>query len=204
MNKHNFFSLFGSISLAALIASCGGSGNPGQMAMPPAAVTVFQVSPKSVTGLDTYPATVVAANEVEIRPQVSGYITNIFVQDGQEVTKGQRLYEIDRSKYQAARNQAAATLAAASRVRPPSGSSCCCVLLHFYLSRVALALAALRCAASAGRPLTRAERAAAAPRPRPRPPRRLWRQRRLAGRGSPAPPLSRPSLSPAPPPCPRR
>lgn len=113
MNKHNFFSLIGSISLTALIASCGGSGNPGPAAMPPAAVTVFQVNPKPVTGVDTYPATVVAASEVEIRPQVSGYITQIFVQDGQEVTKGQRLYEIDRSKYQAARNQAAATLASA-------------------------------------------------------------------------------------------
>ncbi|WP_332913785.1 biotin/lipoyl-binding protein [Algoriphagus boritolerans] len=50
---------------------------------------------------------------MEIRPQVSGYITNIFVKDGQEVTKGQRLYEIDRSKYQAAKNQASAALASA-------------------------------------------------------------------------------------------
>ncbi|WP_297337880.1 efflux RND transporter periplasmic adaptor subunit [Algoriphagus sp.] len=113
MKKHQFFSFIGSISLTVLVASCGGSGNSSPVAMPPAAVTVVQVNPKPVTGTDTYPATLVATNEVEIRPQVSGYITRIFVQDGQEVTRGQRLYEIDQSKYQAARNQAAATLASA-------------------------------------------------------------------------------------------
>lgn len=76
-------------------------------------VTTYQVSPKSVTGLDTYPATVVPLNEVEIRPQVSGYITRIFVQDGQSVKKGQALYEIDRSKYLANKNQALASLSSA-------------------------------------------------------------------------------------------
>src|SRR5690606_31495304 len=39
-----------------------------------------------------------------------GYITGIFVSDGQKVTKGQRLYEIDRTNYQAAYNSAKASL----------------------------------------------------------------------------------------------
>lgn len=81
---------------------------------PPVPVSVYQVASKSVTGLDTYPATVVALNEIELRPQVSGYITQIFVQDGQRVTKGQKLYQIDQSKYVASRNQAIASLASAN------------------------------------------------------------------------------------------
>jgi membrane fusion protein (multidrug efflux system) len=65
-------------------------------------------------GTDTYPGTVVALHEVELRPQVSGYITRIFVQDGQPVRQGQQLYEIDRTKYRAAYNQAQAAVESAA------------------------------------------------------------------------------------------
>lgn len=57
-----------------------------------------------------YPGTVVALNETELRAEVSGYITNIYVADGAAVSKGQKLYEIDRVRYQAARDQAKAAL----------------------------------------------------------------------------------------------
>jgi membrane fusion protein (multidrug efflux system) len=56
---------------------------------------------------------VVALNEVELRPQVGGYVTAIFVKDGQRVVKGQKLYEIDRTKYVAAYNAAKADVAVA-------------------------------------------------------------------------------------------
>jgi membrane fusion protein (multidrug efflux system) len=75
------------------------------------------VSEQPVTTVDAYPGVVVALNEVELRPQVGGYITGIFVQDGQRVTKGQKLYEIDRTKYQAAYNSAKANLAVAKSNR---------------------------------------------------------------------------------------
>jgi membrane fusion protein (multidrug efflux system) len=48
--------------------------------------------------------------ETEIRAEVSGYITNISVADGAFVSKGQRLYEIDRVRYAAAVDQAKANL----------------------------------------------------------------------------------------------
>ncbi|HZG24591.1 MAG TPA: efflux RND transporter periplasmic adaptor subunit, partial [Chitinophagaceae bacterium] len=57
-----------------------------------------------------YPGTVTALNEVEIRPQVSGYITGIFFTDGQRVTKGQKLYTIDEQQYRATYNQSVANL----------------------------------------------------------------------------------------------
>ena len=106
--------------LAALVGpfvlvSCGGDQNAQQQNPAAAAVPVntFTVTEESVTGTDTYPGTVVPLKEVELRPQVSGYITNIYVQDGQRVTKGQRLYEIDQSKYQATYQQAQANLQSA-------------------------------------------------------------------------------------------
>lgn len=113
MQKHFLSYIIGFVALGTAFSACSGS-NQTPPPPPPVAVTVYPVAAKPVIATDTYPATVVALNEVEIRPQVSGYITNIFVKDGQEVTKGQRLYEIDRSKYQAAKNQASASLASAN------------------------------------------------------------------------------------------
>ncbi|GAB3814722.1 efflux RND transporter periplasmic adaptor subunit [Pontibacter rugosus] len=112
MKRHTSWLLAAIIS-PVLLTACGGE-EAGQQQMNPAAMAVpvntVKVSEESVTGTDTYPSTVVPLNEVELRPQVSGYITNIYVQDGQRVTKGQKLYEIDRSKYQASYQQAQANL----------------------------------------------------------------------------------------------
>jgi membrane fusion protein (multidrug efflux system) len=76
-------------------------------------INSYQVTQEKVTGIDTYPGTVVPLHHVELRPQVNGYITQIFVQDGQKISKGQKLYEIDRTKYQATYNQAQAALESA-------------------------------------------------------------------------------------------
>ncbi len=56
------------------------------------------------------PGNVAALNEVELHSQVSGYITGIFFKEGSQVVKGQKLYEIDRRKYQAALEQAKANV----------------------------------------------------------------------------------------------
>jgi membrane fusion protein (multidrug efflux system) len=93
------------------LASCGSSEKPAQMGAPAATpVSVYTVAEEDVTTVDTYPGVVVALNEVELRAEVGGYITGIFVKDGQKVTKGQKLYEIDRTNYLAAYNSANANL----------------------------------------------------------------------------------------------
>ncbi len=98
----------------ALLVSCGKNEAPQQNPMAAAVpVNTYTVTQERVVGTDTYPGTVVPLNEVELRPQVSGYISQIFVKDGQRVTKGQKLYEIDRTKYQAAYNQAQANVRSA-------------------------------------------------------------------------------------------
>jgi len=96
---------------SAFLASCGNSEQSAQQtAPPPMPVTTYTVTKEEVTTTDKYPGVVVALNEVELRAEVGGYITAIYITDGQKVTKGQRLYEIDRTNYQAAYNSAKANL----------------------------------------------------------------------------------------------
>lgn len=118
MNNFNRIKLGVLVLGSVTLASCGGGQQPAQQGPPPATpVTTYTVDEQPVTTVDSYPGVVVALNEVELRPQVGGYITGIFVQDGQRVTKGQKLYEIDRTKYQAAYNSAKANLAVAKSNR---------------------------------------------------------------------------------------
>ena len=74
------------------------------------AVNVTNVQKKNVAFYDEYPGTVVALNEVELRSEVSGFITGIFFREGDYVLKGKKLYEIDRSKYIAGYEQAKANV----------------------------------------------------------------------------------------------
>jgi len=98
------------IAVALIIYSCGGKKQETPPAMPPAAVETQTVTEGPAAYYDQYPATVTALNEVELRPQVSGYITGIHFKDGQYVAKGQLLYSIDQQAYQANVNQAQANL----------------------------------------------------------------------------------------------
>jgi len=109
--KRNLFTHTVLVAGTLLATSCGNSNNTPQAPLnAPVPVNAYTVQQERVVGTDTYPGTVVPLYEVELRPQVSGYITNSYVQDGQMVTKGQKLYEIDRTQYQATYNQAQANL----------------------------------------------------------------------------------------------
>ena len=77
---------------------------------PPTPVNVVTVKSGSAEFYNSYPATVTAVNQVEVRPQVAGYITGISFQEGQHVEKGQKLYSIDQQQYLGAYNQAVAQL----------------------------------------------------------------------------------------------
>lgn len=113
--KRNLSWLFAAIVYTTVLSSCGSGQEKQQGSAAPVAISVgaYTVKAEQVTGTDIYPGTVVPLNEVELRPQVAGYITNIYVQDGQKVKKGQQLYEIDQNKYQAAYQQAQANLQSA-------------------------------------------------------------------------------------------
>src|SRR5471030_2924396 len=82
--------------------------------LPPTPVYVTDAKVARAIYYDTYQGTVVAINTVELRSEVGGFITGIFFKEGEVVPKGKQLYEIDRRKYQAAVDQAAANVLSAS------------------------------------------------------------------------------------------
>ncbi|HMK37930.1 MAG TPA: efflux RND transporter periplasmic adaptor subunit [Bacteroidota bacterium] len=90
-----------------LLLSC--SKKP-QLAPPPIPVNLYTVTAQPVVYFDRYTATTVALSQVNLLPEVQGYITGIFFTEGTSVRKGQKLYEIDRRIYEANYNAAAANL----------------------------------------------------------------------------------------------
>ncbi len=83
---------------------------PAPAAAPPVEVTVEPVQLRKVVYYEDYPATVTALNLVELRPQVTGFITGIHFNDGDRVKKGQLLYSIDAQLYNSNYEQAVASL----------------------------------------------------------------------------------------------
>ncbi len=67
---------------------------------PAVPVNLYTATKQNVVYYDEYPATTQALSQVELRPQVQGYITGIFFKEGTYVPKGQKLYEIDERLYQ--------------------------------------------------------------------------------------------------------
>ena len=69
---------------------------------------VVTLQPTDVELKSSYPATVRGKQDVEIRPQVAGFITKLCVDEGATVRKGQPLFIIDQVQYEAAVKQAEA------------------------------------------------------------------------------------------------
>jgi RND family efflux transporter MFP subunit len=98
-------------TISLLAFGCGDKkSDDKQKPPPPQAVNVYSVKKESAVYYDEYPATVTALNQIDLRAQVTGYITGIYFKDGQHVTKGQKLYDIDRQQYLANFDQAVANL----------------------------------------------------------------------------------------------
>ena len=78
-------------------------------APPPPALPVASI----ITGTDTtyqeYPASIEGAVNVEIRPQVSGSLDKVFVDEGAFVSQGQPIFKINDLPYRAALNNALAS-----------------------------------------------------------------------------------------------
>lgn len=93
------------LSLSVLTA-CGG-GQSG-MKLGDDQFAVETVSTTSSNQTEKYPATIEGKQDIEIRPQVSGFIVKLCVDEGATVHKGQALFQIDPTQYKAAYDQAAA------------------------------------------------------------------------------------------------
>ena len=89
------------------------SGPAGMPQMPPSTVAVSEVTMKPYMKSQKFVAHAEAMQEVDLLPQVDGYIKEMKFKEGDTVKAGQLLYVLDDERYQAVANQRKADLAAA-------------------------------------------------------------------------------------------
>ncbi len=92
----------------SLLTACGNS--QGGMKLGDSEYAVMTVNSSSSDQTTSYPATIRGTQDIEIRPQVSGFIVKLCVDEGATVRKNQPLFEIDPTQYKAAYNQAKAAV----------------------------------------------------------------------------------------------
>ena len=118
-NSQPLFRSAAAVALSALfLAACSGGkeqgGAPGAGGPPPApAVTVMTLKSESVPMVAELPGRTTPYLIAELRPQVTGIVTERAFNEGSEVKAGQVLYRIDPAPYQAAYDSAKAALARA-------------------------------------------------------------------------------------------
>jgi membrane fusion protein (multidrug efflux system) len=100
--------------VTAVLFSCkSSSDNAGGYEMPPQELPVITVSSIPATTYQEYTASLQGRKDIEIRPQVDGYIDKIYVDEGARVRRGQSLFHINDRPYREQLNSAKASLAAA-------------------------------------------------------------------------------------------
>ncbi|MGF6849972.1 membrane fusion protein (multidrug efflux system) [Chitinophaga sp. W3I9] len=101
-----------SFFVLSVLSACSTSQAKNE-APPPASLPVIKAVTLPATTFQDFPASVEGTRDVEIRPQVDGYLTNISVDEGAYVRKGQTLFTIDSRPYVEQLNNATANLQAA-------------------------------------------------------------------------------------------
>lgn len=100
------------VAAAILIYGCS-SAQGNQAPPPPPALPVLQLDPASTTTYTEFNASLEGKTNVEIRPQVSGYLDKIYVEEGAYVSAGQPLFKINDQPYGEQVNNAQANVLAA-------------------------------------------------------------------------------------------
>ena len=96
------------IALSMTLLACGQQQQGYQTGIPEYAVTTIE--PTSIELNKVFPATIRGRQDIEIRPNVSGFITELCVDEGSVVQKGQTLFIIDPVQYEEAVNVARAAV----------------------------------------------------------------------------------------------
>jgi membrane fusion protein (multidrug efflux system) len=95
--KKNIFSFF---VATLIIAGCGKQQGASRQNQAVSTYPVIEISPRSTVLHADYPATLEGHQTVEIRPRVNGYITKMYVDEGAEVQKGQKLFKLNSEEYE--------------------------------------------------------------------------------------------------------
>jgi membrane fusion protein (multidrug efflux system) len=102
------------ITVAVFLSGCNSSsGSDAYGQMPPPQLPVITVNSQAATTYKEFSASLEGSRDIEIRPQVDGYLDQIYVDEGAQVRKGQLLFRINDRPYREQLNNAKASLAAA-------------------------------------------------------------------------------------------
>ncbi len=107
---HRGLQIFVTLIGTAALTACDGSSNT-YVPPPPPAVRVAQPVQEPITLYFDLTGNTAPLNSVDIEARVQGYLQSIDYQDGTTVTKGTKLFGIERDTYQAQLDQAKASLA---------------------------------------------------------------------------------------------
>lgn len=105
-------SLLAWLVLCAALYGCGRTDSPPDGGGAPT-VHVSQPLVREITDYDSFTGRVVAVKTEDVRSRVRGHLVRVAIQDGQIVTPGELLFEIDPRPYKAALDKAEAQQAAA-------------------------------------------------------------------------------------------
>jgi len=111
--NYSWVKLLTAISVATVLYSCSNTAATPGMAPQAMQLPVVPVTTTTATTFREYPASLEGKVNVEIKPQVEGYLEKIFVDEGAWVKTGQPLFKIDARIYNEALNTANASLLAA-------------------------------------------------------------------------------------------
>lgn len=102
------------VATASLLASCGGAGHQeGQQAPAPQETDFIELSNGNSPVKSAYPGTIEGTDNVDIKAQVTGYLEEIYVKEGDYVQKGQNLFRIKSDVFNEQVNNSNAALQAA-------------------------------------------------------------------------------------------
>ncbi len=94
--------------VAAALLTAFGAAAQDEAAAPKPAVMVAPVVNESVDNKQVFVGNIEAIQQVELRARVEGFLEKVLFKEGQMVTAGQLLYQIQKAQYQASLDQATA------------------------------------------------------------------------------------------------
>jgi membrane fusion protein (multidrug efflux system) len=100
------------IAVAVYVSGCNEAQGT-QAAPPPQSLPVLPINSAAATTFQEFSASIEGKTNVEIRPQVSGLLDKIYVEEGAYVTQGQPLFKINDRPYDEEANNAQANVVAA-------------------------------------------------------------------------------------------
>ncbi len=99
-SPHLLLSLTSGLAIAAGAASAcgGGPAAAARIGPPPTLVQVAEIKSSPVEDASEYMATVRSLSSTTVKPEVSGFVTNVLVKSGDQVRPGAALFQIDPSR----------------------------------------------------------------------------------------------------------